>query len=59
MLHKERQDIEAYIDGELNEVKRRQVALQISKNKEWMTYYQKIILQKKRLLQWWNANKKN
>ena len=59
MQDSELQLIEAYVDGQLEGRDKTYIAQKISTNVEYRTYYAKLVIQKKYLIDWWKNKKQH
>lgn len=59
MQDSEIQLIEAYVDNQLDGRDKTYIAHKISTDVEYRTYYAKLVIQKKLLIDWWNNKKQH
>ncbi len=59
LLHISDFEIQAFVDGELEDEKRRKVMLSIMSSPENMARLEELLEQNRRLQEWWAQKKKN
>jgi anti-sigma factor RsiW len=59
MLDNDYKNIEAFVDGELKTSDQQRIIKKMSDSPELVSYYKKIRLQKKLLLEWWKTQKRH